>query len=340
MGSFNPLQEGDWQGLNIMLEKLFFTSSAEARAKNVTKKTGPVTPGKTVTIGDVSNTDKIPIIGVDDDSGISLYADDVDDENITVPDTGIIYKTNAGISIPSSYFLDLRGIYYSSNSQQYTADVLVVHNAVGDTLTLTSVDEINNVSIAGPKPGGRDQASVFDNGVWAHVYIIYNPYTRDVSSISSLSATNPTLPTGYTFFCRVGAVYAFYGVPGNVILPSYQMGENVILNTYWVKWDQHSSGWEEVDLSVRVPPTAKLVHGVMGLTVAGNPKKMKVSATSSGTITVGALCDDAGTGDTAYGVSGSKDFTLPLLTPQTIWWMTQTTADIYAIGIAGFTDDL
>lgn len=340
MGSFNPLREGDWQGLNIMLEKLFFTSSAEARAKNVTKKTGPVTPGKTVTIGDVSNTDKIPIIGVDDDSGISLYADDVDDENITVPDTGIIYKTNAGISIPSSYFLDLRGIYYSSTSQQYTADVLVVHNAVGDTLTLTSVDEINDISIAGPKAGGRDQASVFSDGLWAHVYIIYNPYTCDVSSISSLSATNPTLPAGYTFFCRVGAVYMYDGGAGNVILPSYQMGENVILNTYWVRWNQHSSGWEAVDLSMRVPPTAKIVHGVIGLSSGDTAKKMKVSATSSGTLAVGALCDAAGTGDKAYGVSGSKDFTLPLLTQQTIWWATGTTGNVYAIGITGFTDDL
>lgn len=340
MGSFNPLREGDWQGLNIMLEKLFFTSSAEARAKNVTKKTGPVTPGKTVTIGDVSNTDKIPIIGVDDDSGISLYADDTSEENITIPDTGIIYRTNAGISIPSSYFLDLRGIYYSSTSQQYTADVLVVHNAVGDTLTLTSVDEINDISIAGPKAGGRDQASPFGDCVWVHVYIIYNPYTGDVSSVSSSSATNPTLPTGYTFFCRVGAIYVYDSGVGTVIVPSYQMGDKVMLNTSWVKWNQHSSGWKEVDLSMCVPPTAKLVHGVMGLSSGDYAKKMKVSATSSGTITVGALCDASGTGDTAYGVSGAKDFTLPLLTQQTIWWFTETTGNAYAIGITGFTDDL
>ena len=38
---FNPIQDGDWQGLNIALEQLFFTN-AEAATKVKTKKTGTV----------------------------------------------------------------------------------------------------------------------------------------------------------------------------------------------------------------------------------------------------------------------------------------------------------
>jgi len=119
------------------------------------------------------------------------------------------------------------------------------------------------------------------------------------------------------------------------------MDNRVTFLNYWPKWDTYATDVESIDISAYVPETAKLVHGFMGLSAGTAAKKMKVSATSSGTtITVGALCDAQGTGDTGYGVSGSKEFTLPLLTAQTIWWVTESTDNIYAIGITGYTDDL
>ena len=39
---FNPIQDGDWQGLNIALEKLFFTNAEAKSTKVTTKKTGSV----------------------------------------------------------------------------------------------------------------------------------------------------------------------------------------------------------------------------------------------------------------------------------------------------------
>ena len=107
MGSFNPLQDGDWQGLNIMLEKLFFTPNAEARSRTVVKKTGQVTKGKTVSIGEVTETEKFNVVGIDSGSGIEIFSQGTDEENITVPEEGVIYKTQAKIAVPSSYFLDL-----------------------------------------------------------------------------------------------------------------------------------------------------------------------------------------------------------------------------------------
>jgi len=343
---FNPIQDGDWQGLNIALEQLFFTN-AEAATKVKTKKTGTVSARKTVTIkndasseiADGNNID-VKIQGVDDGQGVSLYVDGGSDENVTIPDTGIIYKTQAKIAVPSSYFLDLRGIYKTTATQQYTADVAILHDVNGNTITLTSLDETNNVGTAGPIAGGRDQAGAFDASSWIHFFFIYNPITGDVSSLSSASPTAPTLPTGYTFFVRVGSVW-FNSI--RRILTSYQMGDRITFNTRWVKWNEHVAdiaAVDEVDVSDFVPATAKLVHGVIGLSDGTSARKMWVASNADTTVRVGALCDAQGTGDISYGVSGSKDFTLPMLTAQTLWWYTETTAAHYALGINGFTDDL
>jgi len=344
---FNPIQDGDWQGLNIALEKLFFTNAEAKSTKVTTKKTGSVSARKTVTIkndasneiADGNNID-VKIQGVDDGQGVSLYVDGGSDENVTIPDTGIIYKTQAKIAVPSSYFLDLRGIYKTTATQQYTADVAILHDVNGNTITLTSLDETNNVGTAGPIAGGRDQAGAFDASSWIHFFFIYNPITGDVSSLSSASPTAPTLPTGYTFFVRVGSVW-FNSI--RRILTSYQMGDRITFNTRWVKWNEHVAdiaAVDEVDVSDFVPATAKLVHGVIGLSDGVSARKMWVASDASTAVRVGAVCDAQGTGDISYGVSGSKDFTLPMLTAQTLWWYTETTAENYALGINGFTDDL
>ena len=349
---FNPIQDGDWQGLNIALEKLFFTNAEAKSTKVTTKKTGSVSARKTVTIkndasseiADGNNID-VKIQGVDDGQGVSLYVDGGSDENVTIPDTGIIYKTQAKIAVPSSYFLDLRGIYKTTTTQQYTADILTLRDANGNTLTLQNVDETNNISMAGPIAGGRDQAAVFGDGVWVHIFIIYNPTTGDTSNVGSETATAPTLTgalAGYTFYCRVGAIYVYDAGDGlgNRITLSYQMGDRVTYNTNWIKWDTNNNSYTSIPLTAVVPATAKMVHGSMGLSAGTTAHKMAVASNSGGTIKVGALCDAQGTGHTDYGVSGSKNFTLPLITPQTIWWKTETTDNIYAVGIEGFTDDL
>jgi len=341
---FNPIQDGDWQGLNIALEQLFFTN-AEAATKVKTKKTGTVSARKTVTIkndasseiADGNNID-VKIQGVDDGQGVSLYVDGGSDENVTIPDTGIIYKTQAKIAVPSSYFLDLRGMYVDSDDQRYTADVAVLHDIDGNTITLTNIDETNRVSTAGPKAGGRDQSGAFSASSWIHFFFIYNPVTGDVSSLSSASPTAPTLPTGYTFFVRVGTAYF---TSGSVLLLSYQMGDLVTYNIQWVKWDSHAdSANESIDVSAYIPTTAKLIHGTIGLSAGTTARKMRVSANFAGAIWAGALCDAQGTGDVSFGVSGEKNFTLPILASQTLYWSTETSNDIYAVGITGYTDDL
>lgn len=287
--------------------------------------------------GTVINT--VPAVGVAREDGrLELYDTSIDEATvINIEPSSYVHETQAKIAVPSSYFLDLRGIYKTTATQQYTADLAVLHDANGNTVTLTNLDETNNVGTAGPIAGGRDQAGAFSASSWIHFFFIYNPTSGDVSSLSSASPTAPTLPTGYTFFVRCGSVY-FNGL--SQIMRSYQMGDKVTYSTLWIAWDSHATGTEAINLQYIIPATAKMMHGCMGLSSGTTARKMRVASDSTPYIYVGGLCDAQGTGNTDYGVSGSKDFSLPVLTAQTIYWTTETTGDIYAVGITGYTDDL
>jgi hypothetical protein len=405
--TFNPVQDGDWQGLNIILEQLSYRNVGSQTTvvanlpkstididssgeyidgyidddeEEITEPVEPVPGGETPTRKELreqrraerkakreakkaerqakkdarkrknteldsskeypDGTPDVPMtnmVSFVSSKGMDAYNINSPQENVTLPKNSIVYRTASNIAVPSSYFLDLRGIYKTTATQQYTADLAVLHDVNGNTITLTSIDETNNVGTAGPIVGGRDQAGAFSASSWIHFFFIYNPTTEDVSSLSSASPTTPTLPSGYTFFVRVGAVY-FNG--SSQLSFTYQMGDKVTIAVIWSKFDSHATAVDSIDISSSVPDTAKLVHGFMGLSAGTASKMMYVAAESTGNLRVGALCDAQGTGDTGYGVSGSKDFTLPLLTAQTIWWKTEGTSDIYAIGISGFTDDL
>ena len=344
---FNPIQDGDWQGLNIMLEKLFFTKAEAGNTKSIVKKTGSVSARKTVTIKNDSSREiadgslaHATVKVVDDGQSAALYVDGGADENVTIPDTGVVYKTQAKIAVPSSYFLDLRGIWKTVATQQYTADVAVLHDVDGNTVTLTTLDETNNVGTAGPIAGGRDQSGAFSANSWIHFFFIYNPITKDVSSLSSASPTAPTLPSGYTFFVRTGAV-RFLG--SSQLNLSYQMDNVVYLNltAYMSDAAPSSAGVLETrDIADRIPATAKMMHGFLGITTnATGLKGMKVASDASGGIVVGATLNP-GTYDVDYGFVDAFRFSLPVLTAQTIWWTAVSTASIYALAITGYTDDL
>jgi len=341
---FNPIQDGDWQGLNIALEKLFFTNAEAKSTKVTTKKTGSVSARKTVTIkndasseiADGNNID-VKIQGVDDGQGIALYVDGGADDNVTIPDTGIVYKTQAKIAVPSSYFLDLRGVRATTVTMQYTADYLTLHNAAGETLALTNVSETNNINTAGPVAGGRDQVGAFGDWVWVHFFIIYNPTTGDVSSLSSLSPTAPTLPTGYTYFVRVGCNLK---TNAGILRAAWQIGDRFyhgdITSPIFEAAPDLADISQSLDISNHIPTTAKVVHGTIG-TSSALPGMVGVGV-SAGASSI-EISFSLASGDAVYGLTGAE-FTLPVLTTQTIWWRAHTTDAIYAMSITGFQDDL
>jgi len=284
----------------------------------------------------------VPAVGVARDDGrLELFDESVDEATvINIEPSSYVHQTQAKIAVPSSYFLDLRGIYKTAATQQYTADLAVLHDTSGNTITITDWDETNNIGTAGPIAGGRDQAGAFTASSWIHFFFIYNPITGDKSSLSSASPTAPTLPAGYTFFVRVGSTYV-YGL--GQLIANYQMNDRVYLNlnTYLSDAAPVSAGvLQTYDISARIPVTAKMVHGVMGTTTAASGLKgIKVAADSGGLIFVGATIV-AGSYKVDYGFVDCVPFSLPVLTAQTIWWTASTTGSIYGIGIIGYTDDL
>ena len=290
--------------------------------------------------GTVINT--VPAVGVAREDGrLELYDTSIDEATvISIEPSSYVHETQAKIAVPSSYFLDLRGIYKTSATRQYTADLAVLHDTNGNTITLTNLDETNNIGTAGPIAGGRDQSGAFDNNSWIHFFFIYNPVTGDRSSISSASPTAPNLPTGYTFFVRTGADRV-WGL--GQLIASYQMDNIYYTNPTVYMSDaapDYAGVLEAWDISANIPATAKMMHGNIGITSTGTGlKAMRVSADSDNNIAVGATFNP-GNYDTTYGFVDAVKFSLPVLVAQTIYWTASTTNSIYALQITGFTDDL
>ena len=296
---------------------------------------------ETVLEGASTTVDSIPAVGIARDDGrIELYTNEEENDIISITPTSYVHETQAKIAVPSSYFLDLRGIYVDSDDQRYTADVAVLHDIDGNTITLANLDETNNVGTAGPIAGGRDQSGAFDASSWIHFFFIYNPVTGDVSSLSSASPTAPTLPTGYTFFVRCGAVYF---KDTSVLTQSAQLGDTVYVNAVglWNGAPSVANTYQTLDLSGAIPPTAKKIVGRFGFssTTPSTDQAMFLSADSTTAVcyTWGNLSKDALYKD---NLGDAQFFTMPILTSQTIWWTADSTDAWYGITIREFQDDL
>lgn len=287
--------------------------------------------------GTVINT--VPAVGVAREDGrLELYDTSIDEATvINVEPSSYVHETQAKIAVPSSYFLDLRGVRATTVTMQYTADYLTLHNAAGETLALTNVSETNNINTAGPVAGGRDQVGAFGDWVWVHFFIIYNPTTGDVSSLSSLSPTAPTLPTGYTYFVRVGCNLK---TNAGKLRAAWQIGDRFyhgdITSPIFEAAPDLADISQSLDISNHIPTTAKVVHGTIG-TSSALPGMVGVGV-SAGASSI-EISFSLASGDAVYGLTGAE-FTLPVLTTQTIWWRAHTTDAIYAMSITGFQDDL
>lgn len=84
-----------------------------------------------------------------------------------------------------------------------TADELVLENASGGTVRLTSfAPAVTNILSTGAN--GLDTGAVAA-ATWYAWWAIYNPTTATAAGLLSTSFTNPTLPAGFTYKARFGA---------------------------------------------------------------------------------------------------------------------------------------
>jgi hypothetical protein len=293
--------------------------------------------------GTVINT--VPAVGVAREDGrLELYDTSIDEATvINIEPSSYVHETQAKIAVPSSYFLDLRGQWKSTTTVQYTADVAILHNINGDTLTLTNLDETNSIGTAGPIAGGRDQVGAFDASSWIHFFFIYNPTTGDKSSLSSASPTAPTLPTGYTFFVRVGCTY--FNV-SSVMIKTYQIDNKIYIQQaagIILRSDAPAvaSVWESIDLSAFIPPSAKSMQGYMGTSqVCTARKAMAISPDSSG-VWGGCTATFMANADASlWGFYNSVYYDIPISESQVAYWIASTDDEIYGLSIISFQDDL
>jgi hypothetical protein len=256
-----------------------------------------------------------------------------------VPSVIMVGGTPASLTTAHGYFMDLRGIEVTNVTRRFTADYIVVrdNSTPPQTIGLADIDETNNISLAGPIAGGRDQVAAF-NGQWIHLFIIYNPDLQLVSSLSSLSPTSPTLPSGYIFFMRVGSAYISAGVFQG---PDSQMGEvHYYRSAYTDLEPAIDDTYEDLSISGAIPPTAKMIFGYFGLSKnALNNRGMAVASDTSASnqciatlISVNLV--------SGYVPSNAIYFTLPILTSQQMSWKGSPKTDQYAIIIQGYIDDL
>ena len=87
----------------------------------------------------------------------------------------------------------------------FTADQLLLWNAGGGAVTITSFSVTININASGAN--GLDTGS-FTASTWYYIWAIYNPTTATAAGLFSTSPTAPTMPSGYTYKARYGAIRA------------------------------------------------------------------------------------------------------------------------------------
>lgn len=193
---------------------------------------------------------------------------------------------------------------------------LVVANAGGALKTLALVDV--TVNIAGSAGANAIDTGAPSSGVatWYYLYVIYNASSTTVAGLVSASATSPTLPSGYTFYCRVGAVLR---TAGDVFIKFTQYGRQVWLEPIVIIDDTAAAvAYASLSLAAAVPNIARTVSGAIGKGdgfTAGLFTAVAADANGLGELNLFA----AYSGD-FNSFSAAMPFRLPLKTAQTIYW--------------------
>ncbi len=186
----------------------------------------------------------------------------------------------------------------------------------------------NAISIAGPIANGRDQASAFTASSWIHFYLICKSSDGTVASISSATApaNGPTMPTDYDMWAYVGTFY----VDGSIHLVASRIrGDRFYYNTEQVALtagDQTSA--TSVDLTALIPPNTLDVN--LNVEIY-NHTGAKVSSIEniSGTLFISF--------NTMNATRTTVNFSMPIITAHTIYYITEHASAEVSINVAGFT---
>jgi len=208
-----------------------------------------------------------------------------------------------------------------------TADELVVRAADGGCALLSAVDVSPTLAAAGAN--GLDAGAEGSNR-WYYVWVIYNPTTTTTAGLLSENATAPTLPAGYTHKALVSVAR---NDGSSNLIDFWQAGREVWIPATAVFSSQAgSTSYASVSLAVVVPPIAKLAHGSMGTMNGTRGMALAASAGGIGEQVAVASSTDAEMAEFAIGIN----WTVPFVTPQTLFWKSYDTAADYRLTVSGF----
>jgi len=224
--------------------------------------------------------------------------------------------TNATVSPTQQVTITAAELVLTDGSSNY-------YLATGVNLTV-NVTANGNANGLDTLPGTGASAST-----WYYLYVIWNGTT--LQGLISASPTAPTLPSGYTYFALVGAVYNQAGSSGfqtfRIVNRRAFTVETVLLTaaaatTSWASY--------VTNVAAAVPPIATAMSGTLGTTAAGG---FGIAADANGTGAVYAA-GAAGTVVDAFAVA--SNFTIPMITSQTIYIKASGTLSINRAVCTGY----
>lgn len=231
----------------------------------------------------------------------------------------------------------------ASASATFTADEIIVGTALGgQNFRLASFNKTINLATTGA--GGMDTGSAPTGGFVA-LYAIYNPTTGTAALLATnaTSSAQPTvygganMPAGYT----ASALVSVWPTDGTGKLKAGgQVGRQVSLPQALALSSTSTVGaWTSLSLSSIVPANAKSIGGTM------SPANSSGSSQNT-EILIASDSNGSGRLDAVYALTSASGggLTTPfagllLLTAQTIWYQTATTAGspTFSIYVSSYT---
>jgi len=265
---------------------------------------------------------------------------------------GVLYRCTtahtSGTSFDSGYFSSIAGPY---NYNDFRNVVSTVTGNTAATITATYCP-YTQASISLTLSMSTTGANALDNGTvaastWYYTYVIYNPTTNTVACLASNSSTTPTLPSGYTYYCRVGAILtnsssylyriiqkgrdAGYIVDGTILTGLRQMATGVTGSV-------STPTWVAVSVSGFVPPTASTID-ILIPNIASTSQTMVAPNANYGAWNSVTNPPPISIGDSATATQ-LGGWGRIILESTNIYWANNASATGYGIFCKGYTDNL
>ncbi|MGU7784873.1 hypothetical protein [Burkholderia sp. PU8-34] len=229
----------------------------------------------------------------------------------------------------------------ASASATFTADEIIVETALGgQTFRLANFSKTINLATTGA--GGMDTGSAPTSGFVA-LYAIYNPTTQTAALLAknATSAVQPNvygganMPAGYT----ASALVSVYPTNSSGLLNVGSQFDRTVSTAGFtaLSTTTPAASYTSFSIAGAVPPNAKTVRGYQSIT--GNTASAGLSSNIASSSTGIGSVGQAGTMPTNSASVTTSFPHIPLITPQTLYYLAATSGGTltFVVGVAEYT---